>query len=57
VEEQFDTFVSGMCFGGTWHWFRLMFVSHILFIAPATLAVVTQLSDAGNTAFGKHVDC
>jgi len=40
-----------MCFGGAWHWFRLMFVSHILFVSPATLTIVMHFSDAGNTAF------
>jgi len=57
VKQQFDCFVSSICLGGAWHWFRLMFVSDILFVAPATLTTVMHLSDAGNTAFGKHVDC
>jgi len=57
VKQQFDSFVSNMFFGGAWYWFRFMFVSHILFIAAATLTIVMHLSNAGNTAFGKHVDC
>jgi len=57
VKQQFDSFVSSMCFGGAWNWFRPMFVSYILFVAAATLTIVMHLSDAGNTAFGKHVGC
>jgi hypothetical protein len=37
VKQQFDSFVSSMCFGGAWNWFRPMFVSYILFVAVAPL--------------------